>query len=87
VPQYKLISSFLSVLKQSFPIYPGCPGTYSVDQDGLKFRDLPPSASRVLGLRESATTAYPNFFLKAILKLCRIIIVSVKEDICLKPQL
>jgi hypothetical protein len=30
---------------------PGCPGTHSVDQAGLKLRDLPASASRVLGLK------------------------------------
>jgi hypothetical protein len=34
---------------------PGCPGTYSVDQAGLKLRNLPASASRVLGLKVCAT--------------------------------
>jgi hypothetical protein len=29
---------------------PGCPGTHSVDQAGLELRNLPASASRVLGL-------------------------------------
>ena len=28
---------------------PGCPGTHSVDQAGLELRDLPASASQVLG--------------------------------------
>jgi hypothetical protein len=36
---------------------PGCPGTHSVDQAGLKLRDLPASASQVLGLKVCATTA------------------------------
>jgi hypothetical protein len=35
---------------------PGCPGTYSVDQAGLEIRDLPASASLVLGLKACATT-------------------------------
>jgi hypothetical protein len=30
---------------------PGCPETYSVDQVGLKLRNPPASASRVLGLK------------------------------------
>jgi hypothetical protein len=36
---------------------PGCPGTQSVDQAGLKLRNLPASASQVLGLKACATTA------------------------------
>ena len=36
---------------------PGCPGTCSVDQAGLELtRDLPASASQVLGLKVCATT-------------------------------
>jgi hypothetical protein len=34
---------------------PGCPGTHFVDQAGLKLRNLPASASRVLGLKACAT--------------------------------
>jgi hypothetical protein len=30
---------------------PGCPGTHSVDQAGLKLRNSPASASQVLGLK------------------------------------
>jgi hypothetical protein len=30
---------------------PGCPGIYSVDQAGLKLRNLPASAFQVLGLK------------------------------------
>ena len=35
---------------------PGCPGTHSVDQVGLKLRNPPAFASRVLGLKAWATT-------------------------------
>jgi hypothetical protein len=35
---------------------PGCPGTHFVDQTGLKLRNLPASAFRVLGLKAWATT-------------------------------
>ena len=36
---------------------PGCPGTHSVDQACLKLRNLPASASQVLGLKACATIA------------------------------
>jgi hypothetical protein len=36
---------------------PGCPGTHSVDQAGLKLRNLPASASQLLGSKACATTA------------------------------
>jgi hypothetical protein len=32
---------------------PSCPGTHSVDQAGLELRNLPASASQVLGLMPS----------------------------------
>jgi hypothetical protein len=35
---------------------PGSPGTHFVDQAGLKLRNLPASASQVLGLKACATT-------------------------------
>jgi hypothetical protein len=35
---------------------PGCPGTHFVDQAGLKLRNLPASASQVLGLKACAIT-------------------------------
>jgi hypothetical protein len=35
---------------------PGCPGTHFVDQAGLKLRNPPASASRMLGLKACATT-------------------------------
>jgi hypothetical protein len=36
--------------------FSGCPGTHSVDQAGLKLRNSPVSASRVLGLKACTTT-------------------------------
>jgi hypothetical protein len=39
---------------------PGCPGTHFVDQAGLKPRNLPASASRVLGLKVCATMPGSN---------------------------
>jgi hypothetical protein len=38
----------------------GCPRTHSVDQAGLELRNLPASASQVLGLKACATTAQPE---------------------------
>ena len=38
---------------------PGCPGTHFVDQAGLELRNLPASASGVLGLKACATTPGP----------------------------
>jgi hypothetical protein len=34
----------------------GCPGTHVVDQAGLELRNLPASASQVLGLKACTTT-------------------------------
>jgi hypothetical protein len=39
----------------------GCLGTHFVDQAGLELRNLPASASRVLGLKVCATT--PGYFI------------------------
>jgi hypothetical protein len=36
---------------------PGCPGTHSVDQTGLKLRDPPASASQMLRLKVCTITA------------------------------
>jgi hypothetical protein len=36
----------------------GCPGTHSVDQAGIELRNLPASASQVLGLK--VCTTKPN---------------------------
>jgi hypothetical protein len=55
--------SFFLFLRQGFSCSPGCPGTHSIDQAGLELRNLPASASRVLGLKACATTAQLNGFL------------------------
>jgi hypothetical protein len=43
---------------------PGCPGTHSVDQAGLEIRNLPASASQVMGLKACATmpSRYNGFY-------------------------
>jgi hypothetical protein len=43
---------------------PGCPETHFVDQAGFKLRNPPASASRVLGLKACATTAWFCIFLR-----------------------
>jgi hypothetical protein len=40
----------------------GCPGTHFVDQAGLELRNLPASASGVLGLKACATTPSSHWF-------------------------
>ena len=51
---------FLVFRDRVFLYSPGCPGTYSVDQAVFKLRELPPSASRVLGLKTCAHHAQPQ---------------------------
>jgi hypothetical protein len=50
-----LFVCFLFFRDRVFLCSPGCPGTHSVNQAGL--RNPPASASRVLGLKACATTA------------------------------
>jgi hypothetical protein len=48
---------FVLVFRDRVSLYsPGSPGTHFVDQAGLKLRNPPASASRVLGLKVCATT-------------------------------
>jgi hypothetical protein len=47
---------FFGFFETGFLCSPGCPGTHSVDQAGLKFRNSPASASQVLGLKACAAT-------------------------------
>jgi hypothetical protein len=44
---------------------PGCSGTHFVDQAGLELRNLPASASRVLGLKACSTKSSLTFFTKS----------------------
>jgi hypothetical protein len=49
---------FIYLFRDWVSLYsPGCPGTHSVDQAGLKLRNPPTSASQVLGLKVCTTTA------------------------------
>jgi hypothetical protein len=48
---------------------PGCPGTHFVDQAGLELRNLPASASQVLGLKVCGTTARHVFLTSGWLRL------------------
>jgi hypothetical protein len=51
-------SFFLLVFRDRVSLCsPGCPGTHSVDETGLKLRNPPASTSQVLGLKACATTA------------------------------
>jgi hypothetical protein len=43
---------------------PACPGTHFVDQAGLELRNLPASASQVLGLKACATTPGMTVYLR-----------------------
>jgi hypothetical protein len=50
MPQY--FSFFFLVFRDRVSLCnPGCPGTHSVDQARLELRNLPASASQVLGLK------------------------------------
>jgi hypothetical protein len=56
---------------------PGCPGTHSIHQAGLKLRDPPASASQVLGLKACATT--PSSILYFIVCVCVCVCVTERE--------
>ena len=50
--------------RQGFSVHTGSPGTHSVYPAGLKLRNLPASASQVLGLKACPTTAWLlNYYL------------------------
>jgi hypothetical protein len=57
---YLLLIMFFQVGFFCITLYPGCPGTHSVDQAGLELRNPPTSASQVLGLKARVTTAQPG---------------------------
>jgi hypothetical protein len=55
---FLFVCLFVCFFQDRVSLYsPGCPGTHFVDQAGLELSNLPASVSRVLGLKECATTA------------------------------
>ena len=53
-----LFCLFVCLFRDRISLYsPGCLGTHFVDQDGLKLRNLPASASQGLGLKAFTTNA------------------------------
>jgi hypothetical protein len=57
----EIFSFFLLVFRGRVSLCsPGCLGTHSVDQAGLELRNLPASASQVLGLKAGTTIAWPH---------------------------
>jgi hypothetical protein len=55
---------FFLVFQDRVSLYSsGCPGTHFVDQAGLELRNVPASASQVLGLKVCATTTGSVCFL------------------------
>jgi hypothetical protein len=49
---------------------PGCAGTHSVNQAGLKLNDPPASASQVLGLKVCTTSTGSEFYFYKINQFC-----------------
>jgi hypothetical protein len=56
-PNIFLLLVVVVIFQDRISPVPGCPGTHSVDQAGLELRNLPASASQVLGLKVCTTTA------------------------------
>jgi hypothetical protein len=50
-----LVGWLVGFLRQGFSVYPGCPGTNSVDQAGLRLTEI-----LILGLKECITAAQPQ---------------------------
>jgi hypothetical protein len=60
---FSFYSFFFLVFQDRVPLCsPGSPGTHSVDQAGLKLRNLPASASQVLELKSCTTTVGLEYF-------------------------
>jgi hypothetical protein len=60
---YLFIYLFILVFRDRVSLYSlGCPGPHFVDQAGLELRNMPISASQVLGLKACATTALLNLY-------------------------
>ena len=59
---------------------PGCPGTHSVDQAGSELRNLPASASQVLGLKACATTPIPGYLKQFVTTVCHVLPIAVLQS-------
>jgi hypothetical protein len=61
-PYFTCFVLFCFVFRDRVSLYsPGCPETHFVDQAGPELRNVPVSASQVLGLKACATTAQTHF--------------------------
>jgi hypothetical protein len=54
----KVVLFWILVFRDRDSLCRCCPGTHSVDQAGLEFRNPPAFASQVLGLKACTTTAW-----------------------------
>jgi hypothetical protein len=62
---------------------PGCPGTHFVDQAGLELRNLPVSASQVLGLKACTTMLRMNVYVSmCVCCECVCMCVCICECVC-----
>jgi hypothetical protein len=77
-----LINLFIFVFSESgFLCVAGSPGTHSVDQAGLELRNLPASASQVLGLKACATTVRLSNYFQRMYK------VYFCKKVCIEPDM
>lgn len=89
---FKLSSFFFFFLRQDFCFSPGPPGTHSVDQDGLKHKDLPAFASWVLGSNMYTITLgcfFLSFQIKSLVNISRNILrntYGTQMTICWLPD-
>jgi hypothetical protein len=67
----------LVLLRQDFTVSPVCPRTHSVDQAGLKFRDLLASASPMPGFKGML---YHHPARKMLLLSCWILLLIIEEN-------
>jgi hypothetical protein len=92
--KYKILAMFFCFvlfcfcfLETGFLCSPGCPGTHAVDQAGLKLRNSPASASRVLGLKACATTpGFCSYFYVKEACLVNRKLKSIRVHTCIVPE-
>jgi hypothetical protein len=79
---YDLLFCFCFFLDKVSLCSPGCPRTHFVDQAGFKLRNLPASASQVLGLKACTTTARLFLFKSSVTDLFNTIFHHIHLLIC-----